>query len=186
MRKLLGGAALAAIGAVTTLGVGTAGAAPVVTTAPAARATVSAQDVTWMKANAQTDEAEITISLTAFARAERVATLTTAQTTYRDHVKALAELSALAKADGVTLPSLPNAQQQTQAKTLNRIGRPAFDRRWYVDQIGGHLASIAATRTEIARGSNAAVKAFAKYYLPVAEKHLAMVEADLKALNQGR
>jgi hypothetical protein len=65
-----------------------------------------------------------------------------------DHVKALAELKQVASQTGITLPTTPNATQQSQAAEL-----------------------------EIADGSSTAVKNFASVYLPVAKMHLQMAES---------
>ena len=50
---------------------------------------------------------------------------------------------------------------------------------YFIDQVKGHLLSIAKTKTEIAKGSNALVIKYAKAYLPVAQMHLRMARRDL-------
>ena len=159
-----------------------------VTTASAATATrnpaVSVQDVRWMQGNAQTDLAEIAIGKVALKRALHSDTKMMAAVTISDHTKALAKLKTLAKALNVTLPAAPNATQKAQAAQLMTISAGKFDRLYDDDQVAGHLLSISKTKTEIAVGKDAAVTAFARYYLPTAQKHLRMARADLAALNK--
>ena len=105
-----------------------------------------------------------------------------ANVTLSDHTKALATLRALAKRLHVVLPSAPNSQQQAQGAALKTIPAKNFDRLYDTDQIKGHRLSITATKTEISKGENANVVKFARYYLPIAVKHLHMAEADFAAL----
>jgi putative membrane protein len=135
-----------------------AGGTGMLTAVSAQAAAVSAQDVTWAMSNAQTDLAEITIGGIAEQRALQPDTKMMAEVTMSDHEKAQA----------AQLRTVPSAQ---------------FDATYDSFQIAGHEQSISQTQTEIANGSNAAVKNFASSYLPVAEKHLQMAEADSAALS---
>jgi putative membrane protein len=144
---------------------------------------VSAQDVAWAQSNAQTDLAEITIGQIAERRALRQDTKTLAEVTMSDHEKALAQLKTLAAQVGIKLPTSPNATQQSQAAELKTVPSGQFDATYDSFQIAGHELSISQTEAEIAHGSNPAVKDYASSgYLPVAEKHLRMAEADFAAL----
>jgi putative membrane protein len=172
-------------GAAALMAAGVLAGAGVLAAAPAQAAvtsTVSAQDTTWAKANAQTDLAEITIGQIAEQRALQSATKTLAQVTMSDHEKALAQLKAVAAETGITLPTAPNAMQQAKAAELKTVPSGQFDATYDSIQIQGHKLSISQTETEIADGSSAAVKNFASVYLPVAEKHLRMAEMDYAAL----
>jgi putative membrane protein len=142
----------------------------------------SAQDIMWAQSNAQTDLAEITIGQIAEQRALRPDTIELAEVTMSDHEKALAQLKAVAAQVGITLPTTPNAMQQAQAAELRTIPSGQFDATYDTFQIQGHEQSISQTQTEIADGSNAAVRDFAMTYLPVAEKHLQMAEMNFAAL----
>ena len=159
-----------------------------VTTASAVTATrnpaVSVQDVRWMQGNAQTDLAEIAIGKIALKKALHNDTKMMADVTISDHTKALAKLKTLAKTLNVNLPAAPNATQKAQAAQLKTIAAGKFDRLYDNDQVAGHLLSISQTKTEISVGEDAAVTAFAKYYLPIAQKHLRMARADLETLNK--
>jgi putative membrane protein len=177
MRKIM--TRTAAVALTAALGTGTAliaaGPAEAATTATAA-ARPSSQDVLWMKTNAQTDYAEIALGKLALAKSHDAALLTVAKVTLDNHETALAQLKALAKKDGVTLPGEPNAEQRATAAKLKTFTVTRFNLNWDTNEILGHQLSIKQTGTEIATGSAAAVTGFAKYYLPIAKMHLAMVE----------
>jgi putative membrane protein len=153
------------------------------TAVPAGAATAAApQDVAWAQATAQTDYAEIAIGQLAEQRAEHSDTKMMAQMTIGDHTKALASLKSVASQDGITLPTAPNAVQQSQAAQLKSVAAGQFDATYDAIQIKGHELSIGQTQTELANGSSTAVKDNAQAYLPVAEKHLQMAESDYTAL----
>ena len=152
-----------------------AGSAEAATTAPAA-ARPSAQDVIWMETNAQTDYAEIALGKLAMVKSHDADLLMVAKVTLENHEAALAKLKVVAKEEGVKLPTEPNAEQRETGKILATFPVARFNLNWDTNEILGHQLSIKQTDTEIAKGSAGAVTAFAKYYLPVAKMHLAMVE----------
>jgi putative membrane protein len=162
-----------------------AGGAGMLAAAPAqaaATGAVSAQDVAWAQSNAQTDLAEITIGQIAEQRALRPDTKMLAEVTMSDHEASLAGLKNVAAQVGIMLPTSPNATQQSQAAQLKTVPSGQFDATYNAFQIQGHVQSVSQTETEIAAGSNSTVKDFAMSYLPIAEKHLQMAEADFAAL----
>jgi putative membrane protein len=183
MKKFKVGAAAVAMASVSLplgLGAATAGAANVPKN-PA----VSTQDVRWMQGNARTDLAEIAIGKLALKRARLSDTKMMAEVTISDHTKALAKVEALAKELDVTMPDSVNVVQKAAGAELKAIADGRFDRAYDTIQIAGHVTSITKTKSEIAVGKDAAVIAFAKYYLPVAQKHLTMAKANLAALPNG-
>jgi putative membrane protein len=169
MRKLATGAAMAVL-SVSGLGLATTGAADAAATKP------STQDVTWMKANAQTDLAEISLGTLVASKSKNADTLSLAKITKSQHQMALTKLSAIAKELHVTLPTSPTATQLKQATVLKKLSGMNFDKTYDLDQIQGHVLSITQTGTEIAKGDNAKVVSFAKYYLPIAQMHLKMAQ----------
>jgi putative membrane protein len=171
-----------AIGAGLLMGTVPAGAATVTSAGQARAAGAAAEDTSWAQATAQTDLAEIAIGQIAGQRALHSDTKMMAQVTISDHTTALASLKKVAAQAGITLPAAPSATQQAQAAQLKSVASSQFDATYDAAQIKGHELSISATRTEIASGSSAAVKANAEIYLPVAEKHLQMAESDYAAL----
>jgi putative membrane protein len=179
MKKLMTGVTAAVLTSVSLgQGVVSAGAAPAIEAVVA-----SAQDVQFLQGNARTDLAEITIGKLALLKAQHADTKMMAKGTISDHTKALAKLKAVAKTLDVALPSSPGTVQKAAAAKLMAVPAAQFDKTYDNIQITGHVESIAHTKTEIVVGKDAAVIAFAKYYLPVAEKHLRMARADLAALS---
>jgi putative membrane protein len=177
MRKIMMGTA--AIALTAALGTGTAviaaGAAEAATVAPAT-VRPSAQDVTWMKTNAQTDLAEIALGKLAMAKSHNTDLLMVAKVTLDNHEAALAKLKVVARKEGVALPAEPNAEQRATAAKLKTFPVTRFNLNWDTNEILGHKLSIKQTDAEISKGSAGAVTGFAKYYLPVAKMHLAMAE----------
>jgi predicted outer membrane protein len=168
MRKLATGAALAVL-SVSGLGLATTGAADAASTTKP-----STQDVTWMTANAQTDLAEISLGTLVASKSTNADTRSLAKVTKSQHKAALAKLTTIAKGLHVTLPTSPNTTQLAQATALKKLSGMDFNKTYDLDQIQGHVLSISQTGTEIAKGDNAKVVSFAKYYLPVAQMHLKM------------
>jgi putative membrane protein len=177
MRKFAVGAAMAAL-SVSGLGLAATGAADA-----AAAAKPSAQDVTWMTSNAQTDLAEISLGTLVASKSTNAGTLSLAKVTKSQHKMALAKLTTIAKDFHVALPTSPNAAQLKQAAQLKKLSGITFDKTYDKDQIAGHVLSITQTKTEIKAGSDAKVVGFAKYYLPVAEMHLKMAQKLQTTLN---
>jgi putative membrane protein len=174
MRKIATGAAVAVL-SVSGLGVA-AGAA-------SASAKPSSQDVTWMTSNAQTDLAEISLGTLVASKSTNAETLSLAKVTKSQHTAALGKLTTIAKSLHVSLPTSPNALQLKQATQLKKRSGLNFDNTYDQDQIAGHVLSISQTKSEIKKGGNAKVVAFAKYYLPVAEMHLKMAQKLRTVLN---
>jgi putative membrane protein len=150
--------------------------------APSAVAAPTAQDVTFLKGNEQTNLAEITIGKIALQRATTSTARSVATMTISDHTKAMAKVKALAAAEHVTLPTLPNALQQSQAATLKTVAASKFDLTYLQIQVAGHNLSIAATNTEISGGSDAKTVTYARFYLPVATMHLKMAREGVTTL----
>jgi putative membrane protein len=150
--------------------------------APSAAAAPSAQDTTFLKSNEQVNLAEITIGTIALQRATTTTARSVATVTISDHKKAMAKVKALAAAEHITLPTAPNALQQSQAATLKTVASAKFDLTYLQFQVAGHNLSIAATNTEISGGSDSKTVAYARFYLPVAAMHLKMARAGVSTM----
>jgi putative membrane protein len=157
------------------MGAGTAEAATAAT-APGWCKPPSAQDVHWMRSNARTDLAEITLGKLALAKSHRPGVRQVAIVTLKDHEAVLAKLRVLAKREHVKLPARPNASQRKDARKLESLSGRKFNLAWDKVEIAGHKLSIKQTRKETAQGSAPPVAHFARRYLPVAKMHLRMAE----------
>ncbi|WP_375485406.1 DUF4142 domain-containing protein [uncultured Jatrophihabitans sp.] len=168
----------AAVAVAATIGLSVAGAAAA-DAAPSAKKLNSA-DRAFLKSNEQVNLAEITLGHIVLRRSNGPRADMLAHMTISDHRAAMKKVKAVAKKDGVTLPTRPNAQQRAAAAKEKSARRPALT--YFKLQVAGHKQSIAQTKYEIKHGSRPNVVAYARYYLPVAQKHLRMAEADLKRL----
>lgn len=148
---------------------------------PAGAASAGA-DKTFVTGNGQVNLAEMAIGNIALQRASSQAVRELATKTIADHKAAEAKLKTVASSRGLALPTAPNAQQQSQAAMLKSVAASGFDLTYLQIQVAGHQMSIAATEQELSAGQNPSVISYAKGYLPVAQMHLSMSQADLKAL----
>jgi putative membrane protein len=158
------------------------GAAVATSPADAAPAKPSKADVSFLRSNEQVNLAEISLGTIAVKRSSGKYALDLAKQTIGDHKKARKANEAVAKATDITLPTSPNSMQLATAASLD--GVRAVAHHYFAEQIKGHRLSIAQTKAEIANGTSPAVVKYAKYYLPVAEMHLAMSLRDLKRYNK--
>ena len=152
-----------------------ASASPVVRSAPAAhalRGAVSSQDTTWVIVAHQSNLTEIAAGKAAQQKATSQKVRDLGQMFITDHTANDAKLTAAAKDLGVSLPSSPNAQQRAVLVSVSAKSGAAFDSAWISSQITGHRQTLAATDTEIAKGSDAKVLALAKATRPVVAHHL--------------
>lgn len=150
--------------------------------APTSLAAANPTDQSFATKNEQTNLAEITIGQLALQRATSTAVKDLATKTIADHKSAQSKLQTLAKSLNISLPTAPNAQQQSQAAQLKSVSSTDFDSTYLQIQLAGHQLSIADTNTEITGGSDTGIVSYAKGYLPVAQMHLNMTQQDLAAL----
>jgi putative membrane protein len=171
MKKMIISSVVAGVfAAVTMAGVGVAQAAP------------STQDTTFLADNEQTNIAEQSIGALAEQRGQDSGTKSLAQMTSSDHKVAQGKVTAVAKALAVTLPTAPNPTQLAQAAQLKSVSASAFDLTYAQIQVSGHELAVANTQKEISAGSDSSAIAYAKSYLPVAQMHLQMAQAEVAAL----
>lgn len=140
--------------------------------ASSASAAPSSQDTTWMAAAHQSNLAEIAAGKAAEKSASTSAVRDLAAMFVAMHSTLDATLSASASTLGVTLPTAPTAAQQSSLAAVTAQSGAAFDTAWIAQQTMGHEAAVAATKTEIAQGSDARVTALARAALPVIQGHL--------------
>ena len=147
-----------------------------------AQAAPTGQDTAFLADNEQTNIAEQTIGALAKQRGRDAGTLALAQQTVSDHQAAQTKVTAVAQALSVPLPTTPNATQVAQAAQLQSASAAAFDLTYAQIQVAGHQLAVANTEKEISSGSEPSVIAYAQGYLPVAQMHLQMAQAQVSAL----
>ena len=137
----------------------------------------SEQDMTFMKAQQETNLAEISLGKVVIERAASAAVRTLAADLVKDHEAVMQENKALSERLGIEQPQAPSAKQQAMAEHVKSLSGAAFDKAYVDGQVEGHTTSVAAAEKEIASGAHADVKAFATGYLPKAQGHLRMAQA---------
>jgi predicted outer membrane protein len=179
MKRIAAGAATVALSIPGLLGLAATGTAGATTTAASKP---SAQDLKWLRSNAQTDLAEISLGTLVQKKSSNAGTLRLARITKSQHKTVLAKLRVLAQDLHVTVPASPSSAQLKQASQLKTLSDLTFDKTYDNDQITGHKLSIGQTKLETRKGTNSRVVRFAKHYLPIAEMHLKMAEKLKRAL----
>jgi putative membrane protein len=88
-----------------------------------------------------------------------------------DHTRALDDLKAAARKDGVAVPSAvlpPQKQLETQ---LSQLGGKQFDDVYMRHMVTGHGAAIDLYTQEIGKGLSPALRSYAEQSLPMLESH---------------
>jgi putative membrane protein len=147
--------------------------------------TVSEQDKTFLKAQQETNLAEISLGKIVVERAtsEKVRELATKLLSEHQQVSELNR--ALSSKLGLAIPEQPSAEQQATGEKIKSQSGAAFDAAYVEAQVAGHTKSVAAAQKEISSGSHPEVKAFATEYLPKAQMHLEHSQATQTALASG-
>ncbi|MFK3982031.1 DUF4142 domain-containing protein [Micromonospora sp. NPDC050397] len=88
-----------------------------------------------------------------------------------DHAQLDKQVQSTASSTGVTLPDSPTPDQQAVLSQLQGTSGAAFDTQWISAELTAHLKNIQATQTELAQGSDPAVKKVAQAALPKLQMH---------------
>src|SRR5690349_1051457 len=131
-----------------------AAALPFATGGGHAVAAPSAQDTQWMVAAHQSNLAEIAAGNSAQSHATLGAVKQLGAMFAQMHSQMDAQLTAAAATLGVALPSAPTPEQQQQLAAVEANSGTAYDTAWIAQQTAAHQQTLAATRTEIASGSD--------------------------------
>ncbi|MEJ1156858.1 DUF4142 domain-containing protein [Prosthecomicrobium sp. N25] len=130
----------------------------------------------------ETNEFEIESSRLAMEKAATGAVKEFAQTMIVDHTRAGERLQAILDDPKWKLPETPvkpsdrNADYSKMLEELGSLADTGFDRRYVAAQTQVHEEAVALIRDYAARGSDAALKAFAAEILPEMEKHLEAIK----------
>jgi putative membrane protein len=166
----------------TILGV-LAGVATLGLLATPANAAPTAQDVLFLQQAHQANLAEISAGQLAQQRSDNAAIKQIGATFVANHTTLDSAVQQTAHALGVTLPATPNAEQQAAAAHLKQVSGAAFDKLYVAAELDGHHDAMADVQTELAKGTDAQVKADAQAAEPVIAKHLQMLQAEATQLS---
>jgi predicted outer membrane protein len=142
---------------------------------------VSKTDSAYLQYTAQMDLSQQDLAQIAEVRGQDSATVDYAHMTMSDHGTTHSKVTTLAKHLGVTLPTSATPEQNAQADELAGTSDSSFDHTHASMQVTNHKQSIETTKHEIDNGSDPSVIAYAKYYLPIEEKHLQIAQDELDA-----
>ncbi|HYZ23735.1 MAG TPA: DUF4142 domain-containing protein [Rhodopila sp.] len=99
-----------------------------------------------------------------------------AQQMIRDQGAANDRLAALARADGIALPDILDAEHSAMRTQLEAASGAQFDQSYIQGQIIDHQKTAQLFEYEIGSGENAELKKFASDILPVVLRHLRMAQ----------
>ncbi|MFD1467944.1 DUF4142 domain-containing protein [Hymenobacter caeli] len=97
-----------------------------------------------------------------------------------DHTKAGAELTPIAKAHGVKLKGMMDAEHQTIREAMLKMSGPDLEKKYMDQMVTDHDKTVALFQSEIANGKQADTKAFASKTLPTIQQHDSMAKTDDK------
>jgi putative membrane protein len=93
----------------------------------------------------------------------------------KDHTDGNTKLQSLAASQGVALPTTEGAMHAASKAKLEVLRGNAFDKAYIKNQVAAHEQAVSVFKKEIATGTDAQVKSFAKETLPTLEAHLRKV-----------
>jgi len=96
-----------------------------------------------------------------------------------------AQLAAILRRSGATLPDGPDSAQQQIVMNWSRLNGQAFDCSYVPAEYLDHVGAIGAFQAEAEHGSDADLVAFARQTLPALQEHERMISAALTALDCG-
>jgi putative membrane protein len=97
-----------------------------------------------------------------------------------DHTKADDELESVAKAQGLVIPTQPDAAHVASLAQLRKAKGSAFNNEYLEGQLTDHQRAIALFQQESQQGTDPQLKTFAANTLPILQQHLDMVKSALR------
>jgi putative membrane protein len=145
-------------------------------------AAATGNDQTFVDFAGQTDMTEAHFGQMAQDQAAKQDIKNYGQMLTTDHTNDYNQLTAAATKAGDTVPKGIDAANNKMIAPFEKLKGARFDRRFLHDMVTGHEKAIAKYKTEIEKGQNTDVKAYAQQALPTLEKHL----QDAKDLEAGK
>jgi putative membrane protein len=94
-----------------------------------------------------------------------------------DHSAANAELTQIASAKGITLPTELDAKHRANVTKLSKMSGASFDQAFAKAMVSDHTKDVAKFQRQSTSGRDADIKGFATKTLPTLKNHLAMAKA---------
>jgi putative membrane protein len=102
-----------------------------------------------------------------------------------DHTKANEKLTAIARKQGITLPSAMDPRDQSVYNKLQRLSGPQFDRTYMKAMVKDHAQDIKEFLKEANKGKDPQIKSFAADTLPTLQAHLQLARSDAEPSRDG-
>ena len=99
-----------------------------------------------------------------------------------DHTKANQQLTSIATAQGITLPTKLSGKDQRELTKLGKLDGAAFDKEYVKSQVDAHKEAVKLFTKESKSGKDDELKNFAGTTLPTLEDHLSMVTTLSKSM----
>jgi putative membrane protein len=142
----------------------------------------SQQDITFLQAAHQSNLTEIAAGQLAQSKAASQQVKDLGALFVADHTKLDQAVTQTATTLGVSLPDAPNAAQQAVLAQLQAASGTDFDTLFISTQMEAHMAAMSLAATEIAQGSDPAVKQVAEAATPVITAHMKALDEAAAAL----
>ncbi len=175
-RFLAAGAALAALGALSTVAAAQEKIQTVPSESAASPSSVPPADLDFVLRTAMGGMDEVALGNLAQGKAQSEEVKRLAELIVREHTAANEELMQLASRKGIPVPNTTDVVAQTVAASLSELNGPDFDLQYVLQQHGAHLAAVQIFRHATQHAMDPDVKAFAAKHAPGIEAHTAAIE----------
>lgn len=133
-------------------------------------------DWKFFKKAAQGGMAEVTLGQLAVDKAESEAVKNFGQRMVTDHGKASQELTDLATAENVTLPTEMDAEAKALRKKLSTLSGSEFDKAYMKEMLKDHKKDISVFEKQAQQGKDPEVKNWAEKTLPTLQEHYTLAQ----------
>jgi putative membrane protein len=145
-------------------------------------ASMPAPSAAFLKTVDEGGQAEIALATAVEGKTANSQVKTLAQTIRQDHTAANAEIEALAREKGVTLPTAVSHAHQATADRITKLSGSALDKAYVAEMITDHRADIAEFQKH-EKDPEPAVAAWVAKTLPTLRTHLKMAEDAQKSIS---
>ena len=145
--------------------------------------TLNPMDTQFMTKAAQTNMAEVQMGRLALKNSKNPQIKSLANRLIQDHMRANADLMAVAKGLNVQLPQQLSDAQQKQYSELSKLHEDSFDKAFLNQMYQDHTAAIAMFDQESRFGNKPELKRYAATTLPTLRNHEQQISGLGKSMN---